>query len=111
MELESIRRRLLAAALAEGDTEDFGTGCWRGELGRCLKRMARYPEAQEQLLEAHRVLDAAVGDGHIRTIRAVRALVALYEAWGKPTEAATWRARHHAATVQATVETADLESP
>ncbi len=111
VELESIRRRVLEAALTEGDTEDFDTGCRRGELGRCLKRMARYPEAQEQLLEAHRVLDAAVGDGHMRTIRAVRALVDLYEAWGKPNQAADWRARRAAATERATVETADLASP
>ena len=54
--------------------------------------MGRYAEAQEQLLEAHRVLDAAVGDGHIRTIRAVRALANLYEAWGKPDQADEYRA-------------------
>ena len=99
-ELESIRRRRLEAALAEGGAEDFDTGCRRGELGECLTRMGRYAEAEEQLLEAHRVLDAAVGDDHIRTIRAVRALVDLYEAWGKPAEAAEWRARPHAATVR-----------
>ncbi|MCH7814487.1 MAG: tetratricopeptide repeat protein [Planctomycetes bacterium] len=99
-ELESIRRRGLETALAEGGAEDFDTGCRRGELGRCLTRMARYAEAEEQLLEAHRVLDAAVGDGHIRTIRAVRALVDLHEAWhaaepdqGYDVKAGEWQAK------------------
>ena len=92
-ELESIRRWRLETTLAERGAEDFDTGRPRGELGKCLTRMARYAEAEEQVLEAHRVLDAAVGDDHIRTIRAVRALVDLYEAWGKPAETADWRAR------------------
>ncbi len=92
-ELESIRRRQLETILAEGGAEDFDTGCLRGELGKCLTRMARYPEAEEQLLEAHRVLHTAVGDDHMRTIRAVRALVDLYDAWDKPDQAAQWRAK------------------
>lgn len=92
-ELESIRRWRLETTLAENGAEDFDTGCLRGELGDCLTRMARYAEAEEQLLEAHRVLDATVGADHMRTIRAVRALVDLYEAWGKPEKATRWRAK------------------
>ena len=59
-ELASIRRRGLETTLAEDGAEDFNTGCVRGELGECLIRMARYAEAEDQLRQAHRVLNAAV---------------------------------------------------
>ena len=92
-EAETLLRQTLGIRRRTLGDEDPLTALSRSHLGDCLTRMGRYAEAEEQLLEAHRVLDAAVGDGHIRTIRAVRALVDLYEAWDKPDEAAEWRAK------------------
>lgn len=67
-------------------------------LGRCLVEMGRLAEAEEPLLSAARAALAAAGDGGspARTELARKcadALVALYEAWGKPAEAAEWRSR------------------
>ncbi len=44
------------------------------------------------LLKAHRVLEPALGDSHDRTTKVVEFLAALYEAWGKPEQAAEYRA-------------------
>jgi eukaryotic-like serine/threonine-protein kinase len=64
----------------------------RRELGACLIKLKRYREAEEELLAAHAGLKAAMGDQHERTQRAVRFLVDLYEAWGKPGQAEAYRA-------------------
>jgi len=56
-----------------------------------LVRLQRFPEAERELLRAHRDLRAAVGDAHRDTQAAVRRLVELYEAWGRPTQVASWK--------------------
>ncbi len=60
-------------------------------LGACLTAERRYPEAEALLLRAHAGLETSRGGGHDRTVEARRRLVALYEAWGKPERAASWR--------------------
>ena len=56
-----------------------------------LVRLRRYPEAERELLRAQAELHAAVGDEHNDTKAAVRRLVELYEAWGKPDQAGVWK--------------------
>lgn len=68
------------------------TGVILRKYGSCLTGLRRYQEAEAALLEGHDILLAAVGEGHIQTRLAVRNLVTLYEAWGKPDRAATWKA-------------------
>ncbi len=60
-------------------------------LGASLVGQGRYAEA-EPLLAAAESLVAAAGDT-LETRRALRELVRLYEAWGKPEQARTYRAR------------------
>ena len=43
--------------------------------------MQRYDEAETELLEAHAILKAGLGDDHERTVLAVQRLAALYKAW------------------------------
>jgi eukaryotic-like serine/threonine-protein kinase len=69
------------------------TAIFRRNHGRVLLRRKRFPEAEKQLLRAHQELQAAVGDGHRDTQAAVRRLVELYEAWGRPGPLAAWKAR------------------
>jgi len=69
------------------------TSIFRRNHGRVLVRLERYPEAQQELLRAHRELQSAVGDHHRDTQAAVRRLVELYAAWGKPNDASAWTAR------------------
>jgi hypothetical protein len=60
-------------------------------LGACLTAERRYPEAEALLLRAHAGLETSRGGDHDRTVEARRRLVALYEAWGRPERAASWR--------------------
>ena len=61
--------------------------------GACLTRLERYDEAETALLEAHQTLLAVLGPAHKTTIKSVRSLILLYEAWDKPDLAAEWRAK------------------
>ena len=61
--------------------------------GKCLTELARYEEAEEQLVLAYSFLrDREAGDE--ATVRAVETLVELYEAWGKPEKAAEYLLRN-----------------
>jgi tetratricopeptide (TPR) repeat protein/tRNA A-37 threonylcarbamoyl transferase component Bud32 len=84
-EVLSIRRR------TQGESH-WETGKTQGDLGQCLTRLFRYEEAEQELLAAHRSLSAALGEESHWTRKVVLHLVALYEAWGRPQEAAAWQA-------------------
>jgi tetratricopeptide (TPR) repeat protein len=94
-EAEPVWRELL-----EGRRKVLPAGHWRvGEaearLGECLARLERYSEAETLLKAAHGRLAGAAGPPAPAAVvrRAVTELVALYEAWGKPEQAAAWRAK------------------
>ena len=69
----------------------------RGEslLGGCLIKLKRYREAEEQSLAGYAGLKAALGDRHAQTQQAVGRLIELYESWGKPEKANSYRALPH----------------
>jgi tetratricopeptide repeat protein len=69
------------------------TAVFRRNHGRVLARLARYREAERELLRAQADLHVAVGDAHRDTVAAVRRLVELYDAWGRPAEASAWKKR------------------
>ncbi len=75
--------------LPEGD-QSLGT--FLREHGRCLTALQQYDEAEAALLESYLIL-SAINPRKALTINAGRALVELYEAWGKPAKAAEWRAK------------------
>jgi tetratricopeptide (TPR) repeat protein len=88
--------RVLLADAAEGARQTFPpghvfTGVVLTRYGGCLTRLDRYEEAREALLESFEILNAAHGMQHARTINAIKALVALYEAWDQPDQADQWR--------------------
>ncbi len=64
----------------------------RGLLGRCLLEMDRYDDAEPELLAAVQRLQQQQGPPR-RVRPVIKSLVALYEAWDKPDEAAQWRAK------------------
>jgi serine/threonine protein kinase/tetratricopeptide (TPR) repeat protein len=64
----------------------------RSFIGSCLTKLKRYREAEEQLLAAHAGLKTTRGERHEATRRSVNRLIELYEAWGKPDQAAVYRA-------------------
>ena len=61
-------------------------------LRACLTSRRRFAEAEPLLQGGYAVLHMKRGDNRDETRYAATALVALFEAWNKPDEAATWRA-------------------
>ena len=66
---------------------------FRGHWGRCLTDLGRYEEAEAQLKAAYEGELAMRGPDHKDTREVVANLVYLYEVWGKPDQAAAWRAK------------------
>lgn len=63
-----------------------------GDLGECLTLLGRYAEAEPLLAESYDLAKARSSERHPRTLEALRRLVALYDAWGKPDRASHFRA-------------------
>jgi len=78
----------LALSLPQDHT---GAASAHGALGECLVLQTRYAEAEPLLLESHRVFQGRMGAADPRTESARDRLIKLYEAWGKPAEAARYR--------------------
>lgn len=63
----------------------------QSKLGDCLTELGRYTEAEEHLTQSQPVLETDFGPDHKQTHAGRDRLVRLYEAWGRPDEAAEWR--------------------
>lgn len=61
--------------------------------GWAVHEQACYEDAELLLLDAFHGREAKFGPEHPHTIESLKQLVTLYEAWGKPDEAARWRAK------------------
>jgi tetratricopeptide (TPR) repeat protein/predicted Ser/Thr protein kinase len=75
----------------------LGTNHWltyhaENDWGVCLARLGRYNAAEEALTASHAGLLEAFGAEHEHTQTARDRLAGLYEAWGRPAEAARWQA-------------------
>ena len=79
-----IRRSVL------GDT-DWRTAHTATELGGCLTGLGHYQEAELLLRGGYPIIGQELGDSHQRTREALKRLVDLYEAWGRPDQAAEYR--------------------
>jgi tetratricopeptide (TPR) repeat protein/tRNA A-37 threonylcarbamoyl transferase component Bud32 len=73
----------------EGDNR---TARFRRNYGRCLAKLGRFEEAEPHLLEGYQDLLTALGPDHDDTLRSVKYLAQLYEAWNRPEDAAVYRA-------------------
>ena len=66
---------------------------YRNHCGQCLRDLGRFDEAEQAL---NLVYDGEIsmrGQQHRNTQETIANLVHLYELWGKPDEAAAWRAK------------------
>ena len=61
-------------------------------LGRCQTALQDHSAAERTLSEAHALLQKTLGPANGRTLQARTALAELYDAWGKPEKARSWRA-------------------
>jgi non-specific serine/threonine protein kinase/serine/threonine-protein kinase len=82
--LESRRKALLPGHAKTATAECL--------LGACLMAQKKYAEAEPLLLSGYRALEKAQGTPPTQLTKARQRLVKLYEAWGKPAEAAKWKA-------------------
>jgi len=64
-----------------------------GALGECLTAQLRYDEAEPLLLESYKSLKSSQGATNPRTRLALRRLIALYNAWGKPDTADQYQSK------------------
>lgn len=56
-----------------------------------LRRNGRYPEAEHLLLQAQPVLSGALNPDHPAVLEVRQRLIALYQEWGRPGDAARWQ--------------------
>lgn len=64
----------------------------RSNYGACLTKLGRFREAEEHLQAGYQGLKSSLGEMHERTQKAIASLIELYQASGKPDEAARYRA-------------------
>jgi tetratricopeptide (TPR) repeat protein len=88
---EAELRTALAIAERAFAAESPGLAAYRQALGGLLVTRQRYGEAEPLLLAVHESAVLADGEGSARAAAAAGALVALYEAWGKPDKADLYR--------------------
>ncbi len=55
--------------------------------------MGQCEQAEPLLISGYDGLESALSGQHRETLGAVDALISLYDAWGKPRDADTWRSR------------------
>jgi hypothetical protein len=65
---------------------------FRGRYGNCLTRMGKYERAELLLLDTLSTLRTSLGEDHPRVRHVILSVVELSESWGKPGEAAKYRA-------------------
>jgi tetratricopeptide (TPR) repeat protein len=92
---ESFYREALALnqkAFPNRPDEHWEVATIKSLLGGCLTTAKRYADAEPLLLASYPIIKGNFGDNHPRTQVALRRLVDLYDAWGKPAKAKQYRA-------------------
>ncbi len=78
------------AALGDDTLPVLGS---QARLGHVLTDLGRYAEADSLMVHSAGRLEAQSGLADRHTQEAVHYLVELYEAWGRPEQAAAWRVK------------------
>jgi hypothetical protein len=82
---DALYRDVLEVRLGGASARGISAGEQRRNYGRLLLEYGHFPEAEAQLLESLAILEAAYrGPSHPNVQESRRALMELYEAWGKP---------------------------
>jgi serine/threonine protein kinase len=90
-EAEPLLREALAIRQAAMPPGHWAKASTESILGACLAAQGRYAEAESLLRESLAVLRSAPHVPPERVRQALGRVIALYDAWGKPGEAAAWR--------------------
>ncbi|HEY0404845.1 MAG TPA: serine/threonine-protein kinase [Pyrinomonadaceae bacterium] len=89
---ESFLREALRLRVESLPKEHFWIALANDALGECLTTQQRFTEAEPLLAESYAALNSRLGLQDPRTVEALRRLTRLYQAWGKPEQAAHYRA-------------------
>lgn len=94
-EAEPILRRAIAlcAEIKLPPAEAWRASRLESTLAECLITLKQFEEAERLGVASYESLRAARGDAFLDTRAALRRVVWLYEAWGRPEKAAEWRAK------------------
>ena len=90
---EPLYRQAVAISVKRLGEDHLDTAARRALLGGCLTMLARYDEAERELLAAARVVEAKAPRGSRYITVCFGNLVKLYQAWQKPEQATAWRAK------------------
>jgi hypothetical protein len=90
---EQVLRAAVEVAERPTSQSRYPPAMYRGRLGSCLGSLGRYAEGERLLLSSDEVLAAKLGPKDSRTQETASDLAKLYDRWGKPTPAASWRAK------------------
>ncbi len=71
--------------------EKYDRGSYLANIGDCFLALRRFDEAEEPLIESFTIYRSELGIDNIKTTGSLDTMIELYEAWGKPDEADTWR--------------------
>lgn len=88
---ESHVRKALAGEQALQPKDARHVAVMQMALGECLFYQGKFADAESELLQAHLVLQTSFGPGNDYSRQAARDLVALYQGWKKPEQAAVFR--------------------
>ncbi|MFO0962590.1 MAG: serine/threonine-protein kinase [Phycisphaerales bacterium] len=92
-EAEPIFRAMLAGIQKALPEKHWMQGQAMLNVAECLVDQQRYEEAEKLELAGYESLTASLPAGHQRLKDAAKAISTLYEKWGKPEQAASWKAR------------------
>jgi tetratricopeptide (TPR) repeat protein len=87
----ALSRQTIDLAQQAKLNDDWQLAIYRLNHGRYLTRMRQFPQAEKPLLESLAALKTILGPDHQLAKKATQLLVELYEAWGKPVQAAEYR--------------------
>lgn len=90
---EPLLRESLAARRKSLPKDDWRIANTESLLGGCLSALGRFEEAEPLLLNSYPRIRSDVGIRRKRGLETLERLVRLYEAWGKPDQAAEYRSR------------------
>jgi tetratricopeptide (TPR) repeat protein len=88
---EKILREALRIRLESLPKTHFWVALAQGALGECLATQRRFPEADPLLADSYNNLAQSLGKSDPRTRAALQRLIAFYDSWAKPEEAARLR--------------------
>lgn len=90
-EAADLSRQVVDLARQAQLKDDWQLALYRLDYGRYLTRMRQFQQAEKPLLEGLAGLKTILGPDHPLSKKGAQLLVELYEAWGKPVQAAEYR--------------------